>query len=216
MECSDWLLQDGRLRVNDQLLEVNGEMLEGRSNLEATEVLRGAMLRESPRPGYVVLRVARKLLLPTANFAHHNEARVSFSEPSPSPLGTSSGGEFINERSIDRPPLLSSQSVDDSSTSTSNIVRDTSGGGGSVRSAGLRTRSYYMATDDKQLRTADGSGSVVTPTSDDGRQEQQNISPVAVTSVYGTANLKVTDIGRRSQLDSETDASEDGRSRDDS
>lgn len=205
------------MKVNDQLLEVNGETLEGRSNLEATEVLRGAMLRESPRPGYVVLRVARKLLLPTANSAHHNEARVSFSEPSPSPLGSSSGSEFINERSIDRPPLLTSQSVDDSSTSTSNIIRDTSSGGGSVRSAGLRTRSYYMATDDKQLRTADGSELVVvTPISDDGRQEQQNNNPVVVTSAYGTTDLKVTDIGRRSQLDSETDASEDGRSRDDS
>lgn len=53
--------RDGRLRVNDQLLEVNGKSLKGLPNRQAMALLREAMqMRQGPRPGYIRLRMARR------------------------------------------------------------------------------------------------------------------------------------------------------------
>ena len=53
--------KDGRLRANDQLVEVNGLPLFDKSNDEAMAVLREAMLTEwAPRPGYIQLTVSRR------------------------------------------------------------------------------------------------------------------------------------------------------------
>lgn len=53
--------KDGRLRVNDQLLEVNGKSLRGLPNRQAMAILREAMqMRQGPRPGYIRLRMSRR------------------------------------------------------------------------------------------------------------------------------------------------------------
>ncbi|CAG5115048.1 unnamed protein product [Candidula unifasciata] len=52
--------KDGRLQVNDQLLEVNGVKLEGLSNTSAMEALRVAMMEEGQVPGVIKLTVARR------------------------------------------------------------------------------------------------------------------------------------------------------------
>ncbi|XP_063236396.1 partitioning defective 3 homolog B isoform X3 [Bacillus rossius redtenbacheri] len=53
--------RDGRLRTNDQLLNVNGISLLGQSNSDAMETLRQAMLyTEGPVPGVISLTVARR------------------------------------------------------------------------------------------------------------------------------------------------------------
>ncbi|XP_062570152.1 partitioning defective 3 homolog isoform X4 [Saccostrea cucullata] len=57
--------KDGRLAVNDQLIEVNNEKLMGLSNTEAMEMLRKAMQMEGPIPGYIHLVVARKIGAPS-------------------------------------------------------------------------------------------------------------------------------------------------------
>ncbi|KAK3568983.1 hypothetical protein QTP86_021610 [Hemibagrus guttatus] len=54
--------KDGRLRVNDQLLAVNGESLLGKSNHEAMETLRRSMSMEGNLRGMIQLVVLRALL----------------------------------------------------------------------------------------------------------------------------------------------------------
>lgn len=52
-------LQDGRLCVNDQLIAVNGEPLNGMTNQEAMETLRKSMSVEGNKRGMIQLIVAR-------------------------------------------------------------------------------------------------------------------------------------------------------------
>lgn len=52
-------LQDGRLCVNDQLIAVNGELLNGMTNQEAMETLRKSMSVEGNKRGMIQLIVAR-------------------------------------------------------------------------------------------------------------------------------------------------------------
>uniref|UniRef100_A0A8C9FD96 PDZ domain-containing protein n=1 Tax=Pavo cristatus TaxID=9049 RepID=A0A8C9FD96_PAVCR len=53
--------KDGRLRVNDQLVAVNGESLLGKSNHEAMETLRRSMSMEGNIRGRIQLVVLRRL-----------------------------------------------------------------------------------------------------------------------------------------------------------
>lgn len=52
-------VQDGRLRVNDQLIAVNGEPLNGMTNQDAMETLRKSMSVEGNKRGMIQLVVAR-------------------------------------------------------------------------------------------------------------------------------------------------------------
>ena len=51
---------DGRLKTNDQLVNINGMSLLGKANSEAMETLRMAMHAEGPIPGVITLTVARR------------------------------------------------------------------------------------------------------------------------------------------------------------
>lgn len=54
--------RDGRLKMNDQLLSVNGTSLLGQSNAEAMETLRKAMYETGGNyPGVITLTIARKV-----------------------------------------------------------------------------------------------------------------------------------------------------------
>ncbi|XP_057354360.1 partitioning defective 3 homolog isoform X16 [Manis pentadactyla] len=53
--------KDGRLRVNDQLIAVNGESLLGKTNQDAMETLRRSMSTEGNRRGMTQLIVARRI-----------------------------------------------------------------------------------------------------------------------------------------------------------
>ncbi|XP_039609498.1 partitioning defective 3 homolog isoform X2 [Polypterus senegalus] len=53
--------KDGRLRVNDQLIAVNGESLLGKANQDAMETLRKSMSVESNKRGMIQLIVARRI-----------------------------------------------------------------------------------------------------------------------------------------------------------
>ncbi|XP_056007417.1 partitioning defective 3 homolog isoform X5 [Ostrea edulis] len=57
--------KDGRLAVNDQLIEVNNEKLMGLSNTDAMEMLRKAMQLDGPIPGHIHLVIARKIGAPS-------------------------------------------------------------------------------------------------------------------------------------------------------
>ncbi|XP_037538349.1 partitioning defective 3 homolog isoform X2 [Nematolebias whitei] len=53
--------KDGRLRVNDQLIAVNGESLFGKTNQDAMETLRKSMSTEGNKRGMIQLIVARRV-----------------------------------------------------------------------------------------------------------------------------------------------------------
>ncbi|KTG01751.1 hypothetical protein cypCar_00028743, partial [Cyprinus carpio] len=53
--------KDGRLRVNDQLIAVNGESLLEKTNQEAMEALRTSMSIEGNKRGMIQLIVARRV-----------------------------------------------------------------------------------------------------------------------------------------------------------
>ncbi|XP_060050053.1 partitioning defective 3 homolog B isoform X2 [Erinaceus europaeus] len=61
--------KDGRLRVNDQLIAVNGESLLGKSNHEAMETLRRSMSMEGNIRGMIQLVILRRLERPVEESA---------------------------------------------------------------------------------------------------------------------------------------------------
>ncbi|XP_054236976.1 partitioning defective 3 homolog B [Indicator indicator] len=65
--------KDGRLRVNDQLVAVNGESLLGKSNHEAMETLRRSMSMEGNIRGRIQLVVLRRLEVQTED---HSDQQV--------------------------------------------------------------------------------------------------------------------------------------------
>jgi partitioning defective protein 3 len=69
--------KDGRLRPNDQLINVNGFSLLGKSNEEAMLILRDAMQYESAHPDYIELTVSRKSKLTNERNATSNVSRRS-------------------------------------------------------------------------------------------------------------------------------------------
>ena len=52
-------VKDGRLRVNDQLIEVNGVSLSGMDNSRAVQVLREAMMKDGRIHGFIGITVLR-------------------------------------------------------------------------------------------------------------------------------------------------------------
>lgn len=67
--------QDGRLRVDDQLIAVNGESLLGKTNQDAMETLRRSMSTEGNKRGMIQLIVARRISK-CAEVKHEQDARV--------------------------------------------------------------------------------------------------------------------------------------------
>jgi partitioning defective protein 3 len=55
--------RDGRVKSNDQLLSVNGVSLQNCSNTQAMETLRKTMTQDGPKPkpGFITLRIARRV-----------------------------------------------------------------------------------------------------------------------------------------------------------
>lgn len=79
--------RDGRLKMNDQLLNVNGISLLGQSNAEAMETLRKAMLHNGGKyPGMITLTVSRRIPRPNSTAdsfdVNHSRSISSTSEQS--------------------------------------------------------------------------------------------------------------------------------------
>ena len=80
--------RDGRLKTNDQLVNINGISLLGKANCDAMDTLRRAMHEEGPTPGVITLTVARRLLVPPSE---QGRGRATGRESVTSILTSSSG-----------------------------------------------------------------------------------------------------------------------------
>ena len=69
--------RDGRLKTNDQLVNINGISLLGKANCDAMDTLRRAMHEEGPTPGVITLTVARRLLVPPQELTGGNRSRAT-------------------------------------------------------------------------------------------------------------------------------------------
>ncbi|XP_055709400.1 partitioning defective 3 homolog isoform X4 [Phlebotomus papatasi] len=136
--------RDGRLKMNDQLLSVNGVSLLGQSNADAMETLRRAMLHTGGKfPGVITLSVARKIsrpssmgdLLEATAAADKANATVIYLNCEPqNNQKDDSGMEMWNNPVIER--LTGGVEMKQPMTSSP------------YAAAGLRNESYYMATKD--------------------------------------------------------------------
>jgi len=116
-------VQDGRLRVNDQLVDVNGVSLSGMDNARAIQVLREAMMKDVRVKGFIGITVLRPPPRSTAQTPRHRELRVSEADdedatdrcvsalPRPDPsqrLPAAGGGGGATERNcVADPPVVS-------------------------------------------------------------------------------------------------------------
>jgi hypothetical protein len=66
--------KDGRLKPNDQLININGFSLLGKSNEEAMQILREAIQVET-MPGYIQLSVSRKRKQQAGNIEYYDEVK---------------------------------------------------------------------------------------------------------------------------------------------
>ncbi|XP_043931890.1 partitioning defective 3 homolog B [Protopterus annectens] len=114
--------KDGRLRVNDQLIAVNGESLLGKSNHDALETLRRSMSMEGNIRGLIQLVVARKqdrqLEDPSENVSSHKfvteENHVTLANNNIS-LPHSKGLNNLYEKVLAATQLLSDNESEDDS-----------------------------------------------------------------------------------------------------
>ncbi|GAB0086605.1 partitioning defective 3 homolog [Sergentomyia squamirostris] len=138
--------RDGRLKMNDQLMSVNGVSLLGQSNADAMETLRRAMLHTGGKfPGVITLTVSRKInrpnsmgdLLEAAGVASDKaNATVIYLNCEPPHPKEENTMEMWNNPVVER--LTGGVEMKQPVASSSPYVT----------SANLRNESYYMATKD--------------------------------------------------------------------
>ncbi|WAQ93977.1 PARD3-like protein [Mya arenaria] len=141
--------KDGRLQVNDQLLQVNAFPLLDRSNTEAMDLLRNAMQLDGAIPGTINIRVARRVGAPSPSpFTSPGGEEVEW--------GVSSGKELNNNDSLDngdhvtdfgrRSPSKAANGDLFSNFKTPNHFLDRV-----MQGNGLRNESYTRATHDSYV-----------------------------------------------------------------
>lgn len=150
--------RDGRLKMNDQLLSVNGISLLGQSNADAMDTLRRAMLQTGGKnPGVIVLKIARRApSRPSSQVIENDEQNVVDSSGTNS--SEQSGSTVIYLSPNEKNTMLSPMTPQENGKRWSNPVLDRLTGGNGVGSRhstlmqqlpnGLRNDSYYMATND--------------------------------------------------------------------
>ena len=116
--------RDGRLKTNDQLVNINGISLLGKANCDAMDTLRRAMHEEGPTPGVITLTVARRLVLgPTEPGSQRGSGQQLTGRDSvTSCLTSSSGEESYREYRVSGSHNNTTASLDQSSGPEQNTV----------------------------------------------------------------------------------------------
>eukprot|EP00095_Tigriopus_kingsejongensis_P000410 snap_masked-scaffold19_size710362-processed-gene-5.6 protein:Tk00410 transcript:snap_masked-scaffold19_size710362-processed-gene-5.6-mRNA-1 annotation:"partitioning defective 3 homolog isoform x4" len=150
--------KDGRLKTNDQLVNINGLSLLGKANPQAMETLRKAMHEEGPLPGIITLTVARRCEgdgqdEQRCSSLNRVEGTAEGRRDSISSQVTSSSDDIVRQYSVSPPkfkiPNSQSNPVSLSQLkNTRNPVIDRLMGKDSagIVPANMRNESYYMAT----------------------------------------------------------------------
>ncbi|KAL7027972.1 hypothetical protein ACKWTF_005666 [Chironomus riparius] len=153
--------RDGRLKMNDQLLSVNGISLLGQSNADAMDTLRRAMLQTGGKyPGVIVLKIARRASSRPGSTIENGDQNVVDSSGN----GSEQSGSTVIYLSPNEKNALNIQNCSSPITPPqengkrwSNPVLDRlTGGTGNNRvpstliqmPPNLRNDSYYMATNE--------------------------------------------------------------------
>lgn len=125
--------RDGRLKTNDQLVNINGISLLGKPNPVAMETLRKAMHDEGPMPGIISLTVARQKL-----------SENNFKDPETT---STSSDDVVREYSVSSSKIVKNP---DNKYMSRNPVIDRLMGKESagIIPSNIRNESYYMATND--------------------------------------------------------------------
>jgi hypothetical protein len=100
-------LQDGRLRINDQLVEVNGVSLLGLDNAHALNILREAMQKDGRVRGFIGITIARprnSQVVPQPVVVSPQEVRVSQTERDETDATDCAVDQSIGKFSDDRAP----------------------------------------------------------------------------------------------------------------
>jgi len=107
--------KDGRLKTNDQLVNINGISLLGKANCDAMDTLRRAMHEEGPTPGVITLTVARRLVV-----GSHQEAmarlKATGRDSVTSMLTSSSGEESYREYRVSANNTSTSMDISNNDT----------------------------------------------------------------------------------------------------
>ncbi|XP_058835541.1 partitioning defective 3 homolog isoform X2 [Topomyia yanbarensis] len=171
--------RDGRLKMNDQLLSVNGVSLLGQSNAEAMDTLRRAIQTGgSNHPGKIILTVARRIGRPVStgelletidnsNSSDQSGATVIYLSPDKQQQPAS--GEKQQQQQQHKRysnPVLDRLTGGQSGSNSNNNLNPSSASGSTsnqrpspLSSHGLRNESYYMATNDNWSPAANLNGS---------------------------------------------------------
>ncbi|XP_023291553.2 partitioning defective 3 homolog isoform X1 [Lucilia cuprina] len=159
--------RDGRLRMNDQLVSVNGVSLLGQSNAEAMNTLKHAIVNNPGRhPGMITLQVARKITRSASSgdiLEHTNEssntsdtsgATVIYLSPEKRSADKRNSGSSNSEMNRWSNPVLDRLTGGACSGNSGQKGRSTvaatnsAAGVKSSASHALRNESYYMATNE--------------------------------------------------------------------
>lgn len=115
--------RDGRLKTNDQLVNINGVSLLGKANCDAMDTLRRAMHEEGPTPGVITLTVARRLNV-GSSMNSSMRLRSTGRESVTSMLTSSSGDDSFREHRIGQDSFnksgLNNSSLNDTSIMSNN------------------------------------------------------------------------------------------------
>lgn len=144
--------QDGRLQVDDQIIEVNGESLIGKSNTAAMGILRGAMQRNCITKHYISVVVRRERQPPGGRSSSYvdlqptspEEQRISMSD---APPFLQAGAKRTTNKQDSGSPMVASMRTTSKSGGQNQIFANPLLGHLSDGN-GLRNTSYQMATHD--------------------------------------------------------------------
>uniref|UniRef100_A0A2M4B8J7 Putative pdz domain-containing protein n=1 Tax=Anopheles marajoara TaxID=58244 RepID=A0A2M4B8J7_9DIPT len=152
--------RDGRLKMNDQLLSVNGVSLLGQSNAEAMDTLRRAMLQSGGSyPGKIILTVARRIGRPvsTGELLESVETRTSTGTGSDQQQHSGNGGTTViylspekQQNSNQNEPKVVQQAKRYSNPVLDRLTGGTGatgvGGGGSLRGSSQQHHPAHIST----------------------------------------------------------------------
>lgn len=189
-------LQDGRLLVNDQLMNVNGLGLVDLPNTRAMEMLRRAMVIDGPVPGCINIQVARKAdASPTVPNAEHPIGSQSIGQSDSSTQGSTRGdptdGDQMPSNSeasenSDQTVIMLDKNINNGSNrgvDTKNLILDRYINGDNLRNNAYLKTNMNLNLIDSSHSTDDSLPPPCHAATENGRLSSLTVNPVPVDSV---------------------------------